>query len=62
MTIGYGHMGPNVFANQVITQSEADTFAKDEVETILGVLKTKLPAIQITDAEIAAIINNWPVA
>jgi lysozyme len=31
MTIGYGHTGPNVFANQVITQSEADTLLRLDV-------------------------------
>ena len=41
---------------------KADTFAKDEVITILTILKTKLPALLITDAEITAIATNWPVA
>jgi len=31
MTIGYGHTGPNVFSNQVITQSEADTLLRLDV-------------------------------
>ena len=43
MTIGYGHTGPNVFANQVITQSEADTLLRLDVSRFEAAVEKTCP-------------------
>jgi len=42
-TIGYGHTGPNVFANQVITQSEADTLLRLDVSRFEAAVEKTCP-------------------
>ncbi len=56
LTIGYGHTGPEVTENMVITQQEADDLLmKDLKEFEAGV--TKLIKVELTDAQLGALID-----
>jgi lysozyme len=43
LTIGYGHTGPNVFATQIITQSEADTLLRLDVSRFEAAVERTCP-------------------
>ncbi len=55
-TIGYGHTGPDVTENMIITQQEAeDLLLADLKEFEVGV--TKLIKVKLTDAQLGALID-----
>lgn len=64
MTIGYGHTGPNVFANQVITQSEADTLLRLDVSRFEAAVEKTCPETEQCqfDACVSLAYNIGPAA
>lgn len=56
LTIGYGHTGPDVLENQIITQEQADTFLKNNIlEFESGV--TKLVKSSINENQFSALVS-----
>jgi len=64
MTIGYGHTGPNVFVDQVITQSEADTLLRLDVSRFEAAVEKNCPSMKQCqfDACVSLAYNIGPVA
>ena len=64
MTIGYGHTGPNVFADQVITQSEADTLLRLDVSRFEAAVEKTCPETEQCqfDACVSLAYNIGPAA
>ena len=56
-TIGYGHYGADVKANQTITQAKADSLLKSDLKSTVDKVNTKAKKFKLTQNQFDALVS-----